>query len=217
MSAGAIKAGASYIDLSLRSAQFTQGLKNAAQRLKNFSASVQNLGRTFAKFGATITAPFLGAAKLFADQEKAERRLESVLRATGNAAGLSADELKAYASELQSVTTYGDEAIMPLMAIIATFREIKGDHFKEATELALDMATVLRTDAKSAAIQLGKALNDPKKGITALTRSGVKFSEEQKINMKKPHKSTGPKLRLSCLKCQKETTVNAFWRHNECQ
>ena len=42
------------------------------------------------------------------------------------------------------------------------------------------------------------------------------FSETQKTNMRKPHKSTGPKTRLSCICCKKETTVNAFWRHESC-
>ena len=46
---------------------------------------------------------------------------------------------------------------------------------------------------------------------------GKKHSIETKNKMKKLHKSTGPKYRLSCLTCKKETTVNAFWRHNECK
>ena len=46
---------------------------------------------------------------------------------------------------------------------------------------------------------------------------GKKHSIETKNKMKKLHKSTGPKNRLSCLTCKKETTVNAFWRHNECK
>jgi group I intron endonuclease len=43
------------------------------------------------------------------------------------------------------------------------------------------------------------------------------FSEDQKINMRKPHKSTGPKIRLSCIRCKSQTTVNAFWRHKDCK
>jgi len=46
---------------------------------------------------------------------------------------------------------------------------------------------------------------------------GKKHSIETKNKMKKLHKSTGPKNRLSCLTCKKETTVNAFWRHDECK
>jgi len=46
---------------------------------------------------------------------------------------------------------------------------------------------------------------------------GKKHSIETKNKMKKLHKSTGPKYRISCLTCKKTTTVNAFWRHNECK
>lgn len=60
-----------------------------------------------------------------------------------------------------------------------------------------------------------KRLSDACKGRKAPNK-GVPHSEKTKANMRKPHKSTGPKLRLSCVECHKETTVNSFWRHKEC-
>lgn len=113
-------------------------------------------------------------------QDKAAKKLESVLRATGGAAGWSAEQLAQVASELQTLTGTGDEVVTDLQAVLATFREIKGDNFTEATKAALDMSHVLGGDLKSSAIQLGKALNDPITGMTALKRSGVTFSESQK-------------------------------------
>jgi len=50
----------------------------------------------------------------------------------------------------------------------------------QATETVLDMSTALGQDTKSSAVQLGKALQDPILGITALRRVGVNFSEDQK-------------------------------------
>ncbi|MBV5323217.1 hypothetical protein JZU51_00310 [bacterium] len=44
---------------------------------------------------------------------------------------------------------------------------------------ALDLATVLDGDLKGTAIQLGKALNDPVQGLSALRKSGVSFSDDQ--------------------------------------
>jgi phage-related protein len=44
----------------------------------------------------------------------------------------------------------------------------------------VDMSQALGQDLSSSAIQLGKALNDPINGITALSRVGVSFTEEQK-------------------------------------
>jgi hypothetical protein len=44
----------------------------------------------------------------------------------------------------------------------------------------MDMATVMGTDLNSNILQIGKALNDPIKGITALNRAGVQFTDQQK-------------------------------------
>jgi len=55
---------------------------------------------------------------------------------------------------------------------------------------------------------IAKGENNPMYGKT--------HSEEAKQKMRKPHKTTGPKIRLSCLHCKEETTVNAYWRHNKC-
>ena len=113
-------------------------------------------------------------------QEQAEAKMTAVLKATGNAAGYSADQMKILASAMQGVSTSGDEANLEVISLLATFRNVRGDVFKEAAMSALDMATVMGGDAKGAALQLGKALNDPLKGISALSRAGVTFSDEQK-------------------------------------
>lgn len=118
-------------------------------------------------------------------QERNEKKLGAVLKATGYAAGFSLGELKKYASELQEMTEYGDEANLTTMGILATFRNIKGDTFRDATAAALDMATVLGQSADSAAMMIGKALNDPAEGISKLSRSGVTFSKEQEAAIKK--------------------------------
>ena len=60
-----------------------------------------------------------------------------------------------------------------------------------------------------------KKLSESCKGREAPNK-GVPHSEETKAKMRKPHKSTGPKIRLSCVGCGKETTINAFWRHKKC-
>ena len=49
---------------------------------------------------------------------------------------------------------------------------------------ALNLATRLDGDLKSASIQLGKALNDPVANLSALSRAGIQFSVEQKETIK---------------------------------
>jgi hypothetical protein len=117
-------------------------------------------------------------------QIDAEQRISAVVKGTGMAAGFTADELKKMASEFQEATTVGDESILELMARMLTFKSITGDTFKLATEVALDTAAVMGTDARQAALMLGRALEDPVRGVSALRRTGVSFSEQQKEYIK---------------------------------
>jgi len=123
----------------------------------------------------------VGLAKIQID---AEKQLAAVLKSTGEAAGLNAKELKDMASSLQNVTNFGDEAIIGGESLLLTFTGIGKDVFPAATETMLDMSQALGQDLKSSAIQLGKALNDPVAGVSALSRVGVSFTEQQKEQIK---------------------------------
>lgn len=120
----------------------------------------------------------------FTVQQDADVKLEAVLKATGFAAGFTSAQMKQLAADMQEVTRFGDEVVQETQAIIATFKNIRGDEFIEATKVAADMSVVLGTDLKGAALQVAKALNDPLKGMSALSRSGVSFTEQQKANVK---------------------------------
>lgn len=124
------------------------------------------------------------ATELASVQEAAETKLAAVLKATGNAAGYTAEELGRMAAEMQSVTTVGDEVILNSMSMLATFKQVRGEGFERATAAALDMSAVMDQDLKSSVVQIGKALNDPIKGLSALSRVGVSFTNEQKEQIK---------------------------------
>ena len=118
-------------------------------------------------------------------QEQAIAQVEARIRATGAAAGLTSTEIQGMAAALQDVTTYGDEAILEMQALLLSFRSLDGAQFGRITETALDLATALRLGPREAAIQLAKALEDPVQGLTALRRSGTivvplrnRFSQE---------------------------------------
>ena len=85
------------------------------------------------------------------------------------------------ATDLQNKTLFGDEVILKdATAQLLTFTNITGEQFARTQAAALDLATRLDGDLKSASIQLGKALNDPIANLSALSRSGIQFSKEQK-------------------------------------
>jgi hypothetical protein len=117
-------------------------------------------------------------------QEQAEAKLAGVLRATGEAAGFNSRQLRDMASGLQGLTTFGDEAILGMQSLLLTFKSIQGEAFERTTELALDLSAAFDQDLKSSAMQLGKALEDPERGLTALRRVGVSFTESQEEMIK---------------------------------
>lgn len=120
------------------------------------------------------------AIQSFVAQEQAEKQLETVIESTGQAAGVTADEMLGLAKSLSEVTKFSDEAIIGAENILLTFTQIGKEVIPGATETILNMSQALGTDLKGQAIQLGKALNDPIKGVSALQDVGVSLSEEQK-------------------------------------
>ena len=116
---------------------------------------------------------------------KAYKLVEQGIVATGGAAGFTADELAGISEELMKMSNYDDDEIMEkLTSPLLTFRNIAGPTFKEAQLRAMDLSTVLHQDLQSSAIQLGKALNDPIQGVTALRRVGIQLEEEQENQIK---------------------------------
>jgi len=121
----------------------------------------------------------------FDKQQKAVKKVEQAIVSTNRAAGLSLKQLTAEATALQDKTIFGDEDILNnATAQLLTFTNITEDNFLRTQKVALDLATVLDGDLKSASIQLGKALNDPVANLSALSRSGIQFSKEQKAVIK---------------------------------
>lgn len=105
---------------------------------------------------------------------------EAVIKSTGGAAGMTADAVADLATSLSQNSRFADDAIQEGENLLLTFTNIGGDVFPMATQAMVDMATAMGTDAKGGAIQLGKALNDPVAGISALSRVGVSFTDDQK-------------------------------------
>lgn len=140
----------------------------------------------FVSKALTIAAPLAAAftVKAVVDatnvQIKAERKLAQVLKTTGGAAGFSAEQIKSYAGELQALTGIGDELTINSAALLGTFKQVQGNVFRDALATIQDMSATMDGDMKGATIQVGKALNDPIKGMAALAEVGVSFTEEQR-------------------------------------
>jgi hypothetical protein len=85
------------------------------------------------------------------------------------------------AAGLQRISLYDDDQILKeVTANLLTFTKVTGTQFDKAQVAILNLSTRLGTDLTSASVQVGKALNDPIKGVTALGRAGVQFTAQQK-------------------------------------
>ena len=190
----ATSAGNINVKLTMDTSDYQKGAKGAG-------TSTDKMSKGFAK-GAmkagVIGAAIVIAAKAlkvlvkvtkesitaFIKQEKVEAQLNAVLKSTAGISGMTAKSIKNLANELSMVSTFGDDAIIASSNLLLTFTKIGEETFPRAQTAVLDMATALRTDLKSASIQLGKALNDPVKGMAAMSRSGVSFTQAQKDMVK---------------------------------
>lgn len=112
------------------------------------------------------------------------KQTNDVLESTKGAAGMSAKAIQDLATSLGSSTFYSRDAVQSGENLLLTFTNIGKSVFPQATKTMLDMSKAMGQDIKSSAIQMGKALNDPVAGITALTRVGVTFTNEQKNMIK---------------------------------
>jgi phage-related protein len=109
---------------------------------------------------------------------------EKVLKSTGGAAGMTQQSLENLASSLEKSTYFSKDQTEAGENMLLTFTEIGKDVFPLATKTMLDMSKAMGQDVKSTAIMMGKALNDPATGLTALTRVGVTFSTQQQDMIK---------------------------------
>lgn len=162
------------IDVQARTSAFTRGLRTAT------------IGLTALAAGAVF------AFRKFEESENVLQQTDAVLKSTGNSANVTAKQVADLADALSAKAGVDDEVIQAGENMLLTFKNIRNeagagnDIFNQTAAVSLDLAAGFaaasgsQINLKSATIQLGKALNDPIAGMSALTRVGVQFSEEQK-------------------------------------
>lgn len=162
----------------------------ASKSAKGFGSKMAGVGKVA---GLALAGGVAGAAVLakgFVDaaieSQKVTKQTEAVIKSTGAAAGVTAKQVGDLSTALSLKSGVDDEVIQSGENVLLTFTGIRNGLgknekvFDDATAAALDMSTALGTDMTSASMMIGKALNDPVKGIAKLTRSGVVFTDQQK-------------------------------------
>ena len=184
--------------------QMEGAAKGATSKFKNLASSVTLVQGPLSGIGARFTAAnaiftrtnvllagmvlaFAGLAAglkttigRFSQNERALGRISALIKSTGGAAQLTTDEIDQMAIALDRATLGSRQGFLDAAGVILTFKEISGDAFRRTLEGAADIAEVLGTDVRSAALQLGKALQEPAIGLGMLRRAGISFSPAAK-------------------------------------
>ena len=160
--------------------ELKKGLGGAATALTGINLA--SVGVAGAIIG--VAAALKYSVEQAAEAEKIMAITESVIKATGGAAGLTATEIEKMAGRLSKLNAIDDETIQSAQNLLLTFKKIKGEGFEAASQAAIDLSVVMGTDLRGAAMMVGKALEDPVRGVTALRRAGVSFTAEQQKMIK---------------------------------
>ncbi|PTC01986.1 phage tail tape measure protein [Vibrio mediterranei] len=165
-------------------------LGNAVGQVDTLVGSVSQLGVVYGAVGLAATA-FIGSIAaglpVLAESERRMLQQEQLLRATGNASGYTVEQLDMLARKVAEATLTNTEQASKAIGVMLTFRSVMNDQnktFERSIYLAQSMASVLNTDIVSASKQLGKALEMPSEGMTALRRAGLSFTLAQKDMVK---------------------------------
>ena len=139
-------------------------------------------GKLLAFLGiGTLAAVVLGKfIKAGARAESQFLKLNAILKATGNAAGQTATDIEVLAESIGKNTLASVQGARDAAGVLLTFKSITGETFGEVLKLSQDLAAVGFGSIQTAAIQLGKALEEPEIGLSSLRRVGVSFTEQQK-------------------------------------
>jgi hypothetical protein len=182
------------ISRAIKDFQKIEGAGNKATfGLRTFDKGMTNTLKTVGKLaaGVAVAAGAIGfkLASAAYESQKVMAQTEAIIKATGGAAGITAGQVSKLSQTLSMQIGVDDELIQTSANLLLTFKQIQnqvGENnniFDRAVIAAQDLGSVFGS-ADAAALQLGKALSNPVKGITALTRSGINFTDQQKEQIK---------------------------------
>lgn len=176
--------GSLYYDLNIDDKNLKTQLDNADNQVKGFGDRVNkywgdsvDASKKFAlavgAIGAAVVTFGVSSVKAFSESQDLIAQTNAVLKSTAGIAGVTADQVTKLATSWQLQSKYSDEAVRGAENILLTFTNIGKNVFPDATKAVLDVSTAMHQDLQTSSIQIGKALQDPIHGMTALSRVGA--------------------------------------------
>nr|BDD45701.1 hypothetical protein 5 [bacterium] len=149
------------------------------------TGNIQRMGIAFRTTVAPIVAAY-GALNFFSKAVgvAGDRQADINLLANGlKRLGAGADELQKLqrqANDFGNATLFNQEDFIKGAGVLTSFTSVAVSEYQRLIKVAGDLAQTNGTDVRSSLLQVAKAVNAPVEGITALTRSGVQFTKQQK-------------------------------------
>jgi phage-related protein len=178
-------------------APFKAGAAAFDSIISRLNNTIGGFGSGLIKLGAMTGGALLGigaAGQLLRQMERAMTalftpltqvdlawaKLNASLERGGKVIGWTSDEADALARQLAASTRYTYDQYLTTEALALSYLRLSKEDMPRVIKLSADMATIMGTDLKTAAIQLGKALNNPAIGFVALRRIGVSFTDAER-------------------------------------
>lgn len=159
--------------LGIDDSKLQQGIGRVQGSLRGLQTRMRGVSRAARNFLIVGAAAVGGLVKLASDQEKAERELTAALEGTGQATDANIARLKAFATSIQRVTTFGDETILSITALGLNMG-IAADQVGAAVKASIGLSKAFRIDLQASMILVARA----NKGQTeTLTRYGIQLDK----------------------------------------
>ena len=150
----------------------TGGVKSFGVALSAALGPIAAITGGMALLGKTIS--------VFSERERDTALLTNGLKNLGLQGTPALDALQRSADKLGKTTLFDQEQFTRGFALLTSFRSIGVSSYERVATAAADLAQTTGQDLNSALLQLSKALEDPARRVTDLSRSGTVFTEQQK-------------------------------------
>jgi hypothetical protein len=173
-----VRAGISGVSDALNHPRMQRGISQIGTGLRN-AAAIAAVG-----IGALVTQVAAGLGQLVQLEDLAAAT-GAAIKSTGGIAGVTAQDVRRMSEEFENLNAVIDDKVIQSGAnLLLTFTNVREEVFEEGLEAALNLSTAMGQDLNSSILQIGKALQDPIRGMTALRRAGVQFTKDQEAQIK---------------------------------
>ena len=158
-------------------------LGGVASRFSAFGVLIGRIGIPLAGLAIGFSALTFAAQRAireFAEWEKSLSTIENRLNATGNQINLTTQEIVNMSEQLALSTLANEKDVLAAANSLLTFRNITTDIFEDVLKSAQDLAASGFGTIESEALRMAKALEDPRQGLTSLSRAGITFTRQQR-------------------------------------